>query len=176
MAEAQKGLGDVAGARDALQKGLATHGGNGQLVPAALIGLELGDKPFSESIADDLSSELQPNSRSYGLVIKGAIATLEDRHADAVDALRSGLALTDSWLLRYYLGRAYFAAGRYVEAADEFEICLARRGEATALFQDDDEPTWRYMAPLEEWLARARDKMGVKPAEPDVNEETSART
>ena len=162
LAEARSALGDADGARSALQKGLAENEGNGQLVPAALISLELGDKQFAASIADKLSQELQPNARSFGMVIKGAIATQEGRHADAVDALRSGLALTDSWLLRYYLGRAYFAAGRYVEASDEFEICLQRRGEATALFLDDDEPTWRYMSPLETWLARAKDQIGVK--------------
>lgn len=161
LAEARKALGDAAGARDALQKGLAENEGNGQLVPAALVSLELGDTVFAASIADRLSQELQPNARSFGQVIKGAIASAEGRHADAIDALRSGVALMDSWLLRFYLGRAYFEAGRYIEAIDEFELCLLRRGEATALFLDDDEPTWRYMAPLQEWLAKARDKMGT---------------
>jgi len=67
-------------------------------------------------------------------------------------------------LVRFYLGRAYFEAGRYIEALDEFEICLQRRGEATALFQDDDEPTWHAMARLNTWMAKAREKMGM--AEP----------
>ncbi|MDH4125388.1 MAG: hypothetical protein OEV69_07095 [Gammaproteobacteria bacterium] len=161
LAEARQKLGDAAAARDALQKGLAENEGNGQLVPAALISLELGDAEFAASIADRLGQELQPNARSFGQVIRGAIASAAGRHADAIDALRSGVTLMDSWLLRFYLGRAYFEAGRYVEAVDEFELCLARRGEATALFLDDDEPTWRYMAPLQEWLAKARDRLGA---------------
>jgi len=166
LAEARVGLGDAAGAREALRLALETQQGNGQLVPAALTALELGDRDYAAQIADTLSQELQPNSRSYGLVIKGAIATHEGRHADAVDALRSGIALTDSWLLRFYLGRAYFEAGRYVEAISEFDICMQRRGEASALFLDDDEPTWRYMARLNAWLAKAREKMGsTRPSE-----------
>ena len=161
LAEARAGLGDAAGAREALQLALDTQQGNGQLVPAALISLEIGDVATAAEIAETLGQELQPNSRSFGRVIEGAIATQEGRHADAVDALRSAITLTDSWLVRFYLGRAYFEAGRYVEALDEFEICLQRRGEATALFQDDDEPTWHSVARLNTWMAKARDKMGI---------------
>jgi tetratricopeptide (TPR) repeat protein len=138
--------------------------GNGQLVPAALISLEIGDIAVAAEIAETLGQELQPNSRSFGRVIDGAIATQEGRHADAVDALRAAITLTDSWLVRFYLGRAYFEAGRYIEALDEFDICLQRQGEATALFQDDDEPTWHAMARLNAWMAKARDKMGITAA------------
>ena len=159
LAEAKRGLGDAAGAREALQEGLAVREGEARLVPAALISLELGDADYASSIADRLSQELQPMSRAYGQVIKGAIATSEGRHADAVDALRAGMERADLWLLRFYLGRAYFAAGKYVEALDEFQICLQRRGEATAIFLDE-KPTWRYMAELQEWLTKAKENMG----------------
>jgi tetratricopeptide (TPR) repeat protein len=161
LAEARAGLGDVAGAREALRQGLDTQQGNGQLVPAALISIAIGDVALAAEIAETLGQELQPNSRSFGRVIDGAIATQEGRHADAVDALRAAIALTDSWLVRFYLGRAYFEAGRYIEALDEFDICLQRRGEATALFQDDDEPTWHAMARLNAWMAKAREKTGI---------------
>ncbi len=160
LAEARAGLGDAEGAREAIKLGVETQQGNGQLVPAALIALELGDVEFAAEVSNTLQQELQPNARSYGLVIKGAIATHEGRNADAADALRSAIELTDSWLLRFYLGRAYFAAGRYVEAIDEFQICMQRRGEATAMFLDDDEPTWRYMERLNSWLAKAKQAMG----------------
>jgi tetratricopeptide (TPR) repeat protein len=159
LAEAKHRLGDAAGARKALQEGLAVREGEARLVPAALISLELGDVEFAATIADRLSQELQPMSRAYGQVIKGAIATSEGRHADAVDALRAGMERADLWLLRFYLGRAYFAAGKYVEALDEFQICLQRHGEATSLFLDE-KPTWRYMAKLQEWLARAKENIG----------------
>jgi len=159
LAEARRGKGDKTGAREALDQALETQQGNGQLVPAALIALSLGDKQFAADIAATLSEELPPNSRSFARLIEGAIATEEGRNADAVDALRSAIALTDSWLVRYYLGRAYYEAGRYLEALDEFELCLERRGEVTALFQDDDEPTWRYMSWLDSWLVQSRAKL-----------------
>lgn len=160
LAEAKQRLGDVAGAREALLAGLAVREGEARLVPAALISLELGDSDYAASIAARLSQELQPMSRAYGQVIKGAIATEEGRHADAVDALRAGMERSDLWLLRFYLGRAYFAAGKYVAALDEFQICLQRRGEATALFLDE-KPTWRYMAQLQDWLTKAKDNRGT---------------
>ncbi|MCZ6560449.1 MAG: tetratricopeptide repeat protein, partial [Gammaproteobacteria bacterium] len=161
LAEARRGRGDEGGAREALETALETQQGNGQLVPAALIALSLGDKEYAANIAATLGQELAPNARSFGQLIEGAIATEEGRFADAIDALRSAIALTDSWLVRYYLGRAYFEAGRYVEALDEFESCYERRGEATALFQDDDEPTWHYMAWLNTWIEQARAKLGM---------------
>ncbi len=161
LAEARADLEDADGAREAIRNGLEAHQGNGQLVPAALIALELGDKEYAANIAAELSQELQPGARSYGRVIEGAIAIEEGRHADAVDALRSAIELRDSWLLRFYLGRAYFEAGRFVEAMDEFDICMQRQGEATAMFLEDDEPTWRYMAKLKPWLDKTHEKLGI---------------
>lgn len=161
LAEAHIGLDDADSARQALRQGLEIQQGDGQIVPAALISLSLGDTEFAADLAATLSQELQPKTRSFGKVIEGAIATQDGRYADAIDALRSGIALTDTWLSRYYLGRAYFEAGRYIEALDEFEICWQRRGEATALFLDDDEPTWRYTAPLREWIAKSREQLGM---------------
>ncbi len=161
LAEARSSLGDLDGAGEALRRGLELHQGNGQLVPAALVSLEIRDKEYAANIAEQLSQALQPDARSFARVIEGAIATQEGRHADAVDALRSGIELSDSWLLRFYLGRAYYAAGRYVEALDEFELCQERRGETTAMFQEDDDPTWRYMARLKVWQQKAREKLGM---------------
>ena len=45
------------------------------------------------------------------------------------------------------LGRAYLAAEAYVQADAEFDACITRRGEATAVYLDDV-PTWRLMAPV----------------------------
>ena len=161
LAEAHLGLGDEAGAREALTQALEVQQGDGQLVPAALSYVELGDNAAAGEIADTLVQQLQPKSRSFGRVIQGAIAIKEERYADAVDALRAGIALTDSWLSRFYLGRAYYEAGRYVEALDEFEHCVQRKGEATALFLEDDEPTYRYMAALKAWLDKSRVALGM---------------
>ena len=52
-------------------------------------------------------------------------------------------------------------AGFFAEAFDEFENCLERRGEATAMFLDDS-PTFRYLAELPYWTARAQDGLGMR--------------
>ena len=168
LAEAHLGLGDEAGAREALTQALDVQQGDGQLVPAALLYVELGDNAAAGEIADTLVQQLQPKSRSFGRVIQGAIAINEERFADAVDSIRAGIALTDSWLSRFYLGRAYYEAGRYVEALDEFENCVQRKGEATALFLDDDEPTYHYMAALKAWLDKSRVALG-RPVNSEAN-------
>jgi tetratricopeptide (TPR) repeat protein len=166
LAEAHLGLGDEAGAREAITQALEVQQGDGQLVPAALLYVELGDKAAAGEIADTLVQQLQPKSRSFGRVIQGAIAIEEQRYADAVDSIREGITLTDSWVSRFYLGRAYYEAGRYIEALDEFEHCMQRKGEATALFLEDDEPTYHNMAALKAWLDKSRVALGM-PVKPE---------
>jgi hypothetical protein len=59
------------------------------------------------------------------------------------------------------LGLAYLQAGYYAEALAEFETCMKRRGEATALLIDDM-PTFRRLAPLPALLTRAQNGLGIK--------------
>jgi tetratricopeptide (TPR) repeat protein len=80
--------------------------------------------------------------------------------ADAVEALKTGLKAADLWLPHFALGVAYVEAGRYPDALAEFETCVKRRGEATALFLDDV-PTVRYLATLPYWLGRAQEGIGL---------------
>ena len=81
----------------------------------------------------------------------------------AVEAYRAALKLADFWLARFHLGVAYVEAGHYAEAISELEACLKRRGEATAVFLDDV-PSFRYLAPLQYWLGRAKEGLGMTPA------------
>jgi tetratricopeptide (TPR) repeat protein len=81
---------------------------------------------------------------------------------EAVEAFREAIKLSDTWLARFYLGRAFFEAGAYAEALSEFEAALKRRGEASALFLDDI-PTARYLAPLHSWIGRSQGGLGLVP-------------
>ncbi len=56
-------------------------------------------------------------------------------------------SIADAWQTRYLLGRAYLVAAAYTEADAEFDACLTRKGEATAVYLDDV-PTWRMIAPV----------------------------
>jgi len=62
---------------------------------------------------------------------------------------------------RYGLGRAYLAAGLFPDADAEFDVCLKRRGEAAAVFLDDD-PSLRYLPPVYYYRGRALE--GLKSA------------
>ena len=95
--------------------------------------------------------------------MRAAIALDDGRHLEAIDTLTSAISVADLWLLRFHLGRAYLDGEFYAEALDEFMALERRHGEATALFLDDL-PTYRYVATLPYWLARAQDGLGMSSA------------
>ena len=129
------------------------------LVSAARLFTRLGQYAEAEAIAAELGEQLPATSRAYGLVIEAAVARQQDRTLDAVDRLRDALALDDLWLARFDLGRVYAERENYAQALTELQACLSRRGEATALYFDDV-PSYRYMAPVFYWLARAQQGLG----------------
>jgi serine/threonine protein kinase/tetratricopeptide (TPR) repeat protein len=129
------------------------------LVPAARVHLLAGRKDEAAAIAATLDNQLQPQPRAYAKIIDANIALLNTRRASAVDDFREAIKLADFWIARFDLGVTYAAAGHYAEALNELEICLRRRGEATALFLDDT-PTFRYLATLPYWLGRAQEGVG----------------
>lgn len=145
----------------ALQETLAISRGLSREVPAALMYVEIGDTQAAQAIADGLAGKLQPQSRAYGKLVEGLIALHDGDHVKAVESISGGIALADLWLLRFYLGVAYFEAGHFAAALDEFTACQDRRGEASAIFLDDL-PTYRYMATLPDWQGRAQRELGIK--------------
>lgn len=147
----------------AIESALDIHGGLSQKVSAALHYLALNRPEQAGKIAAELSSGLQPQNRAYGLMIDGIIASMDGRHAEALDALTAATQLSDFWLVRLKLGKAYLRAGAFAEALDEFSRCAQRRGEASAVFLDDL-PTWRYVADLPYWRARAQQEIGMSHA------------
>ncbi len=153
----------AAAAVQALEAALDISGGLAQRVAAATHYLELGLVDEAGTIAAALASELQPQNRAYGAMIRGAIHSLQGEHAPALDALVEATRLSDFWLVRYELGKAYLRAGSFAEALDEFSACESRRGEASAVFLDDM-PTWRYLADLPYWSARAQQELGMRHA------------
>jgi eukaryotic-like serine/threonine-protein kinase len=148
-------------ALDVLQQLTAKAATNAEWVPAALLYSELGEVAETKKIADRLRGDLQPQSRAYARMLDGLLALREKRAVEAVDALKSALGLADLWLVRYMLGEAYLAAGYPAEAKSEFEACVKRRGEVTALFLDDT-PTYRYYAPIPRRLAASNAELARK--------------
>lgn len=163
LAESFAGTGDTAASVESIRAALAAGGGIARQVPAAMLFMQLGQADQAAAIGNELLQELQPQGRAYGNMILGALDSVAGRHIAALDKLRLAVELSDSWLVRFQLGRAYFESGSFAEALDEFNICESRRGEASAIFLDDL-PTWRYLATLAYWQGRAQQELGMTSA------------
>ena len=164
LAEAYEAEGKSAPALEAVRTALKVGPQNETvLVPAARLYLRLGKESEAAGIASVLSQRLESQSRAYGNIIEGETATRRKRPVDAITLFRAASKLTDLWLARMDLGIAYIEAGHYAEGFSELDQCLKRRGEASAIFLDDV-PTFRYLATLPYWLARAQEGLGQLPA------------
>lgn len=152
--------GDIEAAVASIREGLAVSGGEPWVVPAALTYLAAGDVDSATAIANELMQELQPQSRAYGLLVDGLKSQQNGNTIEAIEKLTAALDLADLWLVRFHLGKVYLEGGHNAEALDEFTICDERRGEAASMFLDDF-PTYRYVAPLHYWLARAQRELGM---------------
>jgi len=159
-AEAEQMRGNGRQAVSLAQEAIKASRAESVVVPAARLLLAAGRRADALSIASELGQRLSPQARAYGKAIWGEAAIQEGRTVDGIEMLREGVRLADLWLLRYSLGIGYVQAGAFAEALSELEACEKRRGEAASVFLNDD-PTWRYRAPLTYWLARARQGVGL---------------
>ncbi len=66
----------------------------------------------------------------------------------------------DTWIGDFELGRAYLAAGALPQADSQFDRCLKRKGEALALFLDE-EPTFGYFPTVYYFQGRVREQMKI---------------
>ena len=129
------------------------------LVPAGRIFAAGRRQDDVDGVVQILANEFEPQKRAYARIIDALDYMGRKRYVDAVDSLKAAIGFADLWLARFYLGVAYEIAGRHTEALDQFGRCEKRRGEATALFIDEV-PTYRYLAPLPYWMARAQAGLG----------------
>jgi tetratricopeptide (TPR) repeat protein/predicted Ser/Thr protein kinase len=163
LAETYAATGRMPLAVAAVGEALALGRQESVVVPAARLYLQAGKVAEAASLAADLDNQLQTQSRAWAKIIDGNIALSNRRRASAIDAFRESVKLTDFWMARFDLGITYVQAEHYAEALPELEACLRRRGEATAIFLDET-PSFRYMATLPYWLARAQDGAGQRDA------------
>jgi tetratricopeptide (TPR) repeat protein len=133
------------------------------LYPAVRVLVQAGEDAKARKIATSLDNTLQQQNRSYAQLIAGEIALRHKQLPTAVENLRAGQKLHDSWIAHFLLGRAYIEAAHYAEALAEFETCKKRLGE-TADLMFADTATLRYLPPLYYWLARAQEGAGMRSA------------
>ena len=160
LAEARQAMGDRAASVAAAQRAVEAVRIESAAFPAGVVLLRAGRAADARARAATLANELSARSRAYGKLLEGEIALADRKFVEAIQAFAAARDLSNVWMTRFDLGRAYVEAGRHAEALSELELCEQRRGEATALFLDDT-PTLRYLAPLPYWLARAQEGLGL---------------
>ncbi|HXB67403.1 MAG TPA: protein kinase [Candidatus Acidoferrales bacterium] len=129
------------------------------LYPAAMVYIEAGKSDKALELSRTLNQRLEPDAGAYAKLIEAEAQMKRKDYRDAVRTFQDAQKIADTWLGRFGLGRAYLAAGAYTEADSEFDACMKRKGEATAVFLDD-EPSWRYFAPVNYYLGRSREGLG----------------
>lgn len=143
LAEAQLELGRKAPARAAVEEAIGLTRRTSVVVPAARLYVALNENAKADALAKELGSRLQADPRAYAKLIEGEVLLAQGNAPAAIRSFRDAATIADTWLGRHLLGRAYIEAKAFAEAHSELELCLKRRGEATAVFLDDI-PSYRY--------------------------------
>jgi serine/threonine protein kinase/tetratricopeptide (TPR) repeat protein len=110
-------------------------------------------------IAGGLAGRLDREAQMYSSLLTAEAALIRGDARAAVSGFSAAIKMSDSWIGRYGLGRAYLAAGVYTDAQTEFDACLSRKGEATTMLLDDI-PTFRYMSWTRYYMGRAQEGQG----------------
>jgi tetratricopeptide (TPR) repeat protein len=118
--------------------------------------IQAGRSEKALKIASDLSAKPQAELQAYARLVEGEAARKKGDIPGAIELYQKAQSLQDTWLGHMALGRANLEAAQFTEAHSEFDACLKRRGEATAIFLDDF-PSYRYFAPVYYYLGRAQE-------------------
>jgi tetratricopeptide (TPR) repeat protein len=155
LAEARMGQGRPVEAADAVQHALDSSREGSVLLPAARMYITLDRPADAQALATELRADGGRLGPAYADMVDAELALDRGEVQKAIDTLTNLVETTDLWLARLILGSAYVQAHRYPEAFAQFDGCQLRRAEAATLF-GDNVPTVRYLALLEDWVARAR--------------------
>jgi predicted Zn-dependent protease len=120
---------------------------------------DAGQHALALELVGKLLKRFDPESLAYARVLEGEIALAQKDPRKAIERFKTAQQFADSWLGRFGLGRAYLAAGAVAEADSELDLCVKRRGEATAALLDDF-PTYRYAAPVLYYQGRVDQELG----------------
>jgi len=156
LAQAQLLAGHAAAAQAAADKAVALSKEESLVYSAGHVYMEAGQAAKAAELATQLSLRIEPEPQMYSKLLEAETALKRKDARQAILLLQAAQKIYDTWLGHYDLGRAYLEAGMFTEADSEFELCLARKGEASALFLDDV-PTFRLIPPLYYYLGRAQE-------------------
>jgi len=114
------------------------------------------DKKRALQLVAPLGRRLESEPQIYAKLIAGEAQLKKANVREALGLFQDAQKLSDSWLGRFDLGRAYLDAGLFTEASSELDICLNRRGEATSVFLDDI-PSYHLFPAVYYYQGRARE-------------------
>ncbi len=155
-AEARLVVPDVSAATADADRAVGLARGENILYPAARVYLAAGREAKAATLASELAGRLEPDPQAYAELIRGEADLVRGKNADAVRHFLAAKKIADTWAGRLDLGKAYLEAGKFAEADTELEVCVKRRGEATALFLDES-PTCRLIPLASYYVGRARE-------------------
>jgi predicted Zn-dependent protease len=156
LAEAKVTAGRASDAAADARSALAHDNGAIVQFSAGRIYVEAGQYGPAQLLISQLSSRLDPDSQAYGKILEGEISLKRNDAKKAIQPFLEAQKLSDTWIGRLDLGRAYVEAGAFTEADSELDRCQKRRGEASAVYLDDV-PTFRALPPVYYYLGRARE-------------------
>lgn len=156
LADAQMSTGAKLLAGASANQAVTESPDNKILYSAALIYLNSGQESKARSMLAQLTSQLGPEPEMLAKLVEAEIKLQRHEYRESITLFQNAQKVSDSWLGRFGMGRAYLGAGAFTEADAEFEACVKRRGEATAVFLDD-EPTYRYLPAVYYYQGRAKE-------------------
>ena len=156
LAQAHLAAGRKPQALSAAEKAIKFDDGASVLHAAGMIAVDAGQPGRALALATQLGSRVEPEPQLYSDLLQGYVALARGNTKDAVVALKAAQAMSDTWLGRFLLGRAYLETQSFPEADAELENSLQRRGEAAALYLDDV-PTFRLLPQVHYYLGRAQE-------------------
>ena len=156
LAEAKLAAGNPTEAASDAKAALTLDNGTIVQFSAGRIYVEAGQVLPISGLISQLSSRLDSDSQAYGKLLEGEMSLKRGDAKRAIGLFSEAQRLSDTWIGRLDLGRAYVAAGNFPEADSELEKCLKRRGEASAIYLDDV-PTFRTLPPVTYYLGRAQE-------------------
>jgi tetratricopeptide (TPR) repeat protein len=112
-----------------------------------------------------VAKRLESGPQLYARLIAGEVQLKRGKPREAIASFQEAQKISDSWLGRFDLARAYLEAGEFDQAASEFDQCLRRRGEVTSVFLDDV-PSYHFFPIIYYYQGRARQGL----SHPDATE------
>jgi tetratricopeptide (TPR) repeat protein len=154
LADAELLAGRKAAAVAAAERARAASGSPNVALAAGLVFVRAGAPTKGLAVASELDRRIEPEPLMNAQLLRGEAALAAGNAKAALEAFGAAQKIADSWLGRFGLGRAYLVAKAFTEAQSELEVCFRRRGEATAVFLDEN-PTYHLFPPVHYYLGLA---------------------